>query len=60
MAGFVQNLLWNSVSGFVENAKRTGGEYAGNALIKAGDMIEGGGRSVGGGKPVQVARHVSC
>lgn len=49
MAGFIQNILWNSVEGFVDAAKKTGGEYAGNALIKAGDMIEGGGRSVGGG-----------
>jgi hypothetical protein len=49
MAGFIQNILWNSVEGFVDAAKKTGGEYAGNALIKAGDMIEGGGRSVGNG-----------
>lgn len=48
MAGFIQNIIWNSVEGFVDAAKKTGGEYAGNALIKAGDMIEGGGRSVGG------------
>jgi hypothetical protein len=49
MAGFIQNIIWNSVEGFVDAAKKTGGEYAGNALIKAGDMIEGGGRSVGNG-----------
>ncbi|KAF1357849.1 hypothetical protein EJ07DRAFT_126836 [Lizonia empirigonia] len=49
MAGFIQDILWNSVEGFVDAAKKTGGEYAGNALIKAGDLIEGGGRSVGGG-----------
>ena len=49
MAGFIQNIIWNSVEGFVDAAKKTGGEYAGNALIKAGDMIEEGGRSVGGG-----------
>ncbi|KAF2625053.1 hypothetical protein BU25DRAFT_346728 [Macroventuria anomochaeta] len=49
MAGFIQNILWNSVEGFVDAAKKTGGAYAGDALIKAGDMIEGGGRSVGGG-----------
>lgn len=49
MAGFIQNIIWNSVEGFVDAAKKTGGEYAGNALVKAGDMIEGGGRSVGGG-----------
>jgi len=49
MAGFIQNILWNSVEGFVEAGTRTAGEYAGNALIKAGDMIENGGRSVGNG-----------
>jgi hypothetical protein len=49
MAGFIQNILWNSVEGFVDAAKKTGGEYAGNALIKAGDLIEDKGRSVGGG-----------
>lgn len=49
MAGFIQNILWNSIEGFVDAAKKTGGEYAGNALIKAGDLIEGGGRSVGTG-----------
>jgi hypothetical protein len=47
MAGFIQNILWNSVEGFVEAGTRTAGEYAGNALIKAGDMIENGGRGVG-------------
>lgn len=49
MAGFIQNIIWNSVEGFVEAGTRTAGEYAGNALIKAGDMIENGGRSVGNG-----------
>jgi hypothetical protein len=47
MAGFIQNLIWNSVEGFVEAGMKTGGEYAGNALIKAGDAIENGGRGVG-------------
>jgi hypothetical protein len=47
MAGFIQNILWNSVSGFVEAGTRSAGEFAGNALIKAGDTIENGGRSVG-------------
>ncbi|KAF2853797.1 hypothetical protein T440DRAFT_417818 [Plenodomus tracheiphilus IPT5] len=47
MAGFIQNILWNSVEGFVEAGTRSAGEYAGNALIKAGDMIENGGRGVG-------------
>lgn len=47
MAGFIQNIIWNSVEGFVEAGTRTAGEYAGNALIKAGDMVENGGRGVG-------------
>ncbi|KAF1848433.1 uncharacterized protein K460DRAFT_414989 [Cucurbitaria berberidis CBS 394.84] len=47
MAGFIQNILWNSVEGFVEAGTRTAGEFAGNALIKAGDLIENGGRGVG-------------
>lgn len=47
MAGFIQNILWNSVEGFVEAGTRSAGEFAGNALIKAGDMIENGGRGVG-------------
>lgn len=49
MAGFIQNILWNSVSGFVEAGTRTAGGYAGDALIKAGDMIENSGRSIGDG-----------
>ncbi|EDU44739.1 Caprin-1-C domain containing protein [Pyrenophora tritici-repentis] len=49
MASFIQNIIWNSVEGFVEAGKKTAGEYGGNALIKAGDMIENGGRSVGTG-----------
>jgi len=49
MASFIQNIIWNSVEGFVEAGKKTAGEYGGNALIKAGDMIENGGRSVGNG-----------
>ncbi|OAL01466.1 hypothetical protein IQ06DRAFT_377008 [Phaeosphaeriaceae sp. SRC1lsM3a] len=47
MAGFIQNIIWNSVEGFVEAGKKSAGEYAGNALIKAGDLIESGGRGVG-------------
>ena len=53
MAGFIQNIIWNSVEGFVEAGTRTAGEYAGNALIKAGDMIENGGRGVGNSKSLQ-------
>ncbi|KAH7091053.1 hypothetical protein FB567DRAFT_464036 [Paraphoma chrysanthemicola] len=47
MAGFIQNIIWNSVEGFVEAGTRSAGDFAGNALIKAGDMIENGGRGVG-------------
>lgn len=47
MTGFVKNIIWNSVSGFVEEGTRTAGEYAGNALIKVGDSIENGGRGIG-------------
>ena len=50
MASFIQNILWNSVEGFVEAGKRSAGGYAGDALIKAGDLIENGGRSVGTGE----------
>ncbi|KAH7115328.1 hypothetical protein B0J11DRAFT_129502 [Dendryphion nanum] len=46
---FVQNIIWNSVEGFVEAGTRTAGGYAGDALIKAGDLIENSGRSVGNG-----------
>jgi len=49
MTGFISNIIWNSVEGFVDAGKRTAGEYGGNALIKAGDMIENSGRSVGNG-----------
>ncbi|PVI02198.1 hypothetical protein DM02DRAFT_613162 [Periconia macrospinosa] len=49
MTGFIQNMIWNSVEGFVEAGKRTAGGYAGDALIKVGDAIENGGRSVGTG-----------
>ncbi|KAF2796605.1 hypothetical protein K505DRAFT_415654 [Melanomma pulvis-pyrius CBS 109.77] len=46
---FVQNILWNSVEGFVEAGTRTAGGYAGDVLLKAGDLIENSGRSVGNG-----------
>ncbi|KAF2240608.1 hypothetical protein BU26DRAFT_611479 [Trematosphaeria pertusa] len=49
MASFVQNILWNSVEGFVEAGKRTAGGYAGDALIKAGDLVENSGRNIGDG-----------
>ena len=52
MTSFISNIIWNSVEGFVDAGKKTAGEYGGNALIKAGDMIENSGRSVGNGKPV--------
>lgn len=44
---FVSNIIWNSVEGFVEAGTRTAGGYAGDALIKAGDMIENSGRGIG-------------
>jgi len=46
---FVSNIIWNSVEGFVEAGTRTAGGYAGDALLKAGDLIENSGRSVGNG-----------
>lgn len=56
---FVSNIIWNSVEGFVEAGKRTAGGYAGDALIKAGDLIEGGGRKVGGSKYYPFPRFLS-
>jgi len=44
---FVSNILANSISGFVEAGTRSLGGYAGDALIKAGDVIENTGRNVG-------------
>jgi hypothetical protein len=49
MTSFISNIIWNSVEGFVDAGKKTAGEYGGNALIKAGDIIENSGRSVGNG-----------
>ena len=49
MTSFISNIIWNSVEGFVDAGKKTAGEYGGNALIKAGDMIENSGRSLGTG-----------
>lgn len=57
MTSFISNIIWNSVEGFVEAGKKTAGEYGGNALIKAGDMIENGGRSVGNGKPLSLSEN---
>lgn len=34
----------------MDAGKKTAGEYGGNALIKAGDMIENSGRSLGTGE----------
>lgn len=55
MASFVQNILWNSVEGFVEAGKRTAGGYAGDALIKAGDLVENSGRNIGDGASFPLA-----
>lgn len=50
MTSFISNIIWNSVEGFVDAGKKTAGEFGGNALIKAGDMIENSGRSLGTGE----------
>ncbi|OCK81212.1 hypothetical protein K432DRAFT_442541 [Lepidopterella palustris CBS 459.81] len=44
---FISNIISNSVAGFVEAGTRTAGGYAGDALIRAGDLIENTGRGVG-------------
>jgi hypothetical protein len=44
---FVTNIISNSINGFVEAGTRSLGGYAGDVLIKAGDVIENTGRSVG-------------
>lgn len=49
MTSFISNIIWNSVEGFVDAGKKSVGEFGGNALIKAGDMIENSGRSLGTG-----------
>ncbi|XP_014555896.1 hypothetical protein COCVIDRAFT_101275 [Bipolaris victoriae FI3] len=49
MTSFISNIIWNSVEGFVDAGKKSAGEFGGNALIKAGDMIENSGRSIGTG-----------
>ena len=43
----ISNIISNSVSGLVEAGTRTVGGYAGDALIRAGDMIEDKGAGVG-------------
>ena len=55
---FVQNILWNSIEGFVEAGTRTAGGYAGDALLKAGDLIEGAGRNVGNGMLYPFPSHI--
>lgn len=44
---FISNIISNSVAGFVEAGTRTAGGYAGDAIIRAGDLIESTGRGVG-------------
>lgn len=44
---FISNIISNSVAGFVEAGTRTVGGYAGDAIIRAGDLIESTGRGVG-------------
>ena len=43
----ISNIISNSVAGFVEAGTRTAGGYAGDAIIRAGDLIESTGRGVG-------------
>jgi len=44
---FISNIISNSVAGFVEAGTRTAGGYVGDAIIRAGDLIESTGRGVG-------------
>ncbi|KAF2495562.1 hypothetical protein BU16DRAFT_618340 [Lophium mytilinum] len=44
---FISNIISNSVAGFVDAGTRAAGGFAGDALIKAGDLIENTGRGVG-------------
>ncbi|KAF2808013.1 uncharacterized protein BDZ99DRAFT_522613 [Mytilinidion resinicola] len=44
---FISNIISNSVAGFVDAGTRAAGGFAGDALIKAGDIIENTGRGVG-------------
>jgi hypothetical protein len=50
MAGIVQNIISNSLSGFVSGAVTTIGGYAGDAVGSVGNMIERGGQQVGNGE----------
>lgn len=43
----ISNIISNSVAGFVEAGTRTAGGYAGDAIIRTGDLIESTGRGVG-------------
>jgi len=44
---FISNIISNSVAGFVDAGTRAAGGFAGDALIRAGDLIENTGRGVG-------------
>lgn len=53
MAGFIQNyvmgMVQNAAAGAATYAITTGGRVVGDAVIGAGDLIEGAGRNVGNG-----------
>ena len=49
MAGIVQNIVQNSLAGFVGGAVSTAGGYAGSTVNGLGTLIENAGESVGMG-----------
>ena len=53
MAGFITDMIQNSLSGMVSGAVTTAGGYAGSAVNGIGNLIEGGGRAVGDGEYVR-------
>ncbi|KKY16498.1 hypothetical protein UCDDS831_g06997 [Diplodia seriata] len=61
MAGFIQNyvmgMVQNAATGAATYAITTGGRYVGDAVIGAGDLIEGAGRNVGNGVEGYIDRY---
>ena len=49
MASFIQDIVVNSLSGFVNGAVTTAGGYAGSAVNGLGTIIENAGEAVGNG-----------
>ena len=49
MAGIIENIIQNSIAGFVGGAVSTAGGYAGSAVSGLGTIIENAGESVGNG-----------